>query len=159
MITVMLRKRLPYERPVTAAKLPPPVLHADGKLTICLPIPPQAISPNASRGQSKIAAIMKSRKVKGNKTLARLVLGSALVDFGIREPAFAGYALAFHFRTAHHRDDDNADACCKAYRDGMAAALGIDDRSFRKLALSTHATDPQCPRVEVTLWPAMTPKP
>ena len=69
-------------------------------------------------------------------------------------PAFYGYSLAFHFRTSAHRDDDNADACCKSYRDGMAAALGINDRHFKKLALSTHATDPRCPRVEVTLWNA-----
>lgn len=132
-------------------KLPPPVFHENGDITICLPIPPQAIGPNASRGQSRAAAIRKSRIVKLHKGLARLTLANALALDARGSRAFAGYSLAFFFRTAAYRDDDNADAACKAYRDGMAAALGIDDRGFRKLAISTHGKDATCPRVEILL--------
>jgi hypothetical protein len=155
MISVLLSsKRLPYERALTTAKMPESVLHADGSLTICLPLPPREISPNARRGQSRFAALKKSRAVKKHRVLAKIVLGSALVKHGIERPAFTGYSMAFYFRTSAYRDDDNADGSCKAYRDGMATALGIDDRNLRKSALSTHAKDAKCPRVEITLHAA-----
>lgn len=141
---------MPYRKP-NLAKMPPAVLHENGDITICLPIPIQAIGPNASRGQSRKAALRKSRAVREHKTLARLMMKDALVVLGVEKPLFSGYSLAFYFRTAAFRDDDNADASCKAYRDGIAAALGIDDRGFRKLALSTHAKDAACARVEIRI--------
>ena len=49
------------------------------------------------------------------------------------------------------RDDDNADGSCKAYRDGIATALGMDDKRLKKCLLSTFANDAECPRVEITL--------
>ena len=66
---------------------------------------------------------------------------------------YAGYSLAFYFRTAAFRDDDNADASIKAYRDGIANALGMNDRDLRKCQLSTYQKDAECPRVEITLYP------
>lgn len=132
--------------------MPAPVWRADGALTICLPMPSRKISPNGQRGQSKSAAIMKSRLVKKHRYHAFLATKSALAAMGC-PPAFRGYSLAFFFKTAAYRDDDNADASCKAYRDGMADALGVDDRTLRKCHLSTHAKDAACPRVEITLHP------
>lgn len=139
--------------PPKTSHLPPARLNADGSLTICLPLPARAISPNAQRGQSKFAAIQKARKVKQHRVLAKLRLASDLVAFGIEKP-FLGYSLAFFWRTSAYRDDDNADGSCKAYRDGMADAMRVNDRFFKKLRLSTHAKDAACPRVEVTLHPA-----
>lgn len=141
-------------RPSTpAAALPAPILHADGSLTICLPMPPASISPNARRGESRAAAIGKSKVVKAYRSLAQITLANALVAFDQGRPAITSYKLAFYFKTRAFRDDDNADASCKAYRDGLASALGMDDRTLRKCALSTHAHDPKCPRVEITLVP------
>lgn len=81
-------------------------------------------------------------------------LGRHFHDQGKPVPQFAGYSLAHYFKTAAWRDDDNADGACKAYRDGIAAALGIDDRGLRKLALSTFHKDAANPRVEITLHTA-----
>lgn len=130
----------------------PPAVIRDGNLVICLPIPNAGVSPNARRGQSKFAAIRKSQMVKAHRTRARLVLGSALVEIGLEGMVPAGYTLAFFWATAHYRDDDNADGSCKAYRDGMADALRVNDRDFKKLRISTHEKDKRCPRVEVTIY-------
>jgi hypothetical protein len=124
-------------------------------MTIILPIPDRRVSPNACRGQSKFAAFKKSRLVKLHRTRARLLaleaIGTLYHAQGRPVPPFTGYTLAHYFATAAWRDDDNADAACKAYRDGIADALGIDDRKLPKLALSTRDKDAERPRVEITL--------
>ena len=142
-------------KPVT---LPPPVLHPDGRLTLFLPLPATAISPNGATGHSRAAALRKAKRIKIHKTRARLAMVDALARYGLSSsspaPRFTGYSLAFHFPTVTFRDDDNADASCKAYRDGIAAALHIDDRLLKKVALSTHQKDPTTPRLEFTLHPS-----
>ncbi|MCW1922691.1 hypothetical protein OKA05_09010 [Luteolibacter arcticus] len=124
-------------------------------LVITLPIPDRRISPNASTGRGRGAIMRKSRITRRHKTNARLrtleLLGEQYHKPGVSVPAFAGYSLAHYFKTAAFRDDDNADGACKAYRDGIADALGIDDLHFPKLALSTFAKDAANPRVEITL--------
>lgn len=42
-----------------------------------------------------------------------------------------GLILTFYPPTAHKRDDDGLIAATKAYRDGIADALGVDDNFFR----------------------------
>ena len=125
-------------------------------MTIVLPIPDRKISANSSRGQSKKAAIIKSRHIKRHRSRACTFTKKALGDLyhkqGRGVPQFIGYSLAHYFPTAAVRDDDNADSACKAYRDGIADALGIDDRQLRKLKLSTIAKDAGNPRVEITLY-------
>lgn len=140
------------KKPKKPIALPAPCLDADGNLVLFLPVPDRAISPNARRGESRWAAIRKSKIVKAHRTLAfaRALDGFVTCFRGVVPPA-AGYKLAHYFPTAAERDDDNADAACKAYRDGIAGALGIDDKKLRKLALSTIGKDAKCPRVEVTV--------
>ena len=132
----------------------PDSCYYQGKLLLVLPLPARAISPNARRGESRWAAIRKSTLVMAHRTLAKLAMGNALLAHGLHGRAWAGYSLDFYWKTAAFRDDDNADASCKAYRDGIADALGMDDRTLRKCRLSTHANDKECPRVVVTLWNA-----
>ena len=124
-------------------------------MTIVLPVPDRRIGPNSSRGQSRGAAIAKSRRIKLHRRRAKLatleLLGLQYHSQDLPVPTFAGYTLAHYFKTAAHRDDDNADGACKAYRDGIADALRIDDRQLPKLALSTIAKDATNPRVEITL--------
>lgn len=124
-------------------------------MTLILPIPDGRISPNARRGESKFAAMGKARLVKLHRVRARLrtleAIGTLYHSKGAAVPTFTGYTLAHFFPTAAWRDDDNADAACKAYRDGIADALGIDDRQLPKLALSTRDKDAKWPRVEITL--------
>lgn len=126
-------------------------------MTLSLPIPDPRIGPNASRGQSRRAALGKARLVKRHRLRAKLLtlelLGQQYHAHGLPVPRFTGYSLAHFFKTAAFRDDDNADSACKAYRDGIADALGIDDRTLRKVRLSTIAKDAAHPRVEITLHP------
>jgi len=124
-------------------------------MTITLPIPDRRISPNARRGQSRAAAIAKARLVRQHRSRAKILtleaIGTHYHAAGLPVPTFAGYTLAHFFKTSAWRDDDNADGACKAYRDGIADALGIDDRQLPKLALSAIAKDATNPRVEITL--------
>jgi hypothetical protein len=131
----------------------PATLAPDGSLTLTLPLPARAVSPNARRGESKGAAIRKSRAVKVHRFIAATILRNFINTHPHPLPPFTGYRLAFYFKTAAFRDDDNADASVKPYRDGLADVLQIDDRGLRKLALSTHAKDAQNPRLELTLIP------
>lgn len=124
-------------------------------MTIVLPIPSQRVSPNARRGQSKKAAIIKSRHIRCHKTkaetLAKVAISETYKRHGLPVPTFIGYSIVHYFETAAYRDDDNADGACKAYRDGIARALGVDDRTLPKVKLSVISKDAANPRVEITL--------
>lgn len=75
----------------------------------------------------------------------------SLLLMPVDPPAFTGYSLAFLFRDARRRDDDNAAASCKAYRDGIADALRRDDSSLPLLAPPSMMVDGADPRLEITL--------
>lgn len=85
--------------------------------------------------------------------LAALEAVAALGDTTL--PAFNGYTLEFHHAVRRRRDDDNLSASCKAYRDGIADALGIDDHRLRLLATPSQHIDRQRPHLRITLhvWP------
>lgn len=130
----------------------PPATHQwlDGKLILSLPLPDRKVSPNARRGQSRGAAIVKSKAIKLHRLRAKFcALSARVANDGPFIPT--GYSLSFHWPTRAFRDDDNADASCKSYRDGIAEAFDIDDRSLRKSALSTHNLDKNHPHVQITL--------
>ena len=61
------------------------------------------------------------------------------------------YTLTYHFKTNRHWDDDNAIGAAKAYRDGIAHALRIDDRTLTLAALPLLLTDPANPRLQIHL--------
>lgn len=119
-------------------------------MKIILPIPHVQVSPNG-RGHWRT----KAKHVKEHRARARVATRAALGEHyhakGLPVPAFVGYTLAHFFPTVRFRDDDNADGACKAYRDGIAEALQVDDIDLPKLALSTRAKDAANPRVEITL--------
>jgi len=129
-------------------------------ITITLPIPDRAVSPNAGRGQSKWAAIKKSRKVKAHRENAKWVMLEALSNAGLcletEMPEVSGYSLAFFFKTNYFRDEGNAEGSCKPAIDGICDALGINDRNFNKVKLTTRAKDAKNPRVEITIYPKET---
>lgn len=70
-----------------------------------------------------------------------------------RPPEISGYSLAFFYPDARKRDDDNTEGSfgIKAYRDGIADALMMDDHGLKKIAVSTFQIDRSNPRVEITL--------
>lgn len=147
-------------------------------MTLSLPIPDRRLWPNArihpmrkqqatrSHRQAAFFATLRAlgcdnlparllatdkRKlgIKGNLDSAAYVRLSRLFHPG-DTPKPTGYSAAWFVRRLNF-DDDNADAALKAYRDGIADALRIDDQHLRKVSLSTFQRDPAHPRVEITL--------
>lgn len=115
-------------------------------MTLSLPIPHRGLSPNA-----RIHWALKSSITKAHRVHAFMALRREL-----KEPMdhpFSGYSLVFYHVDARRRDDDNAEASCKAYRDGIAQALGIDDHKLPKVRLSVFTIDRKNPRLEITLHP------
>lgn len=68
-------------------------------------------------------------------------------------PSVKSYKLTFYFPTTRQRDDDNAAASFKAYRDGIADALRIDDHTLTADAAPTMLIDPANPRLEIRFLP------
>lgn len=122
-------------------------------MTITLPIPDGKLSPNGRGHWRKKSRHLRAARVRAHKRTLEAI-GEHFHKQGRPVPTFIGYTIGHFFKTAAFRDDDNADAACKAYRDGIADALGIDDKKLPKLALSTFAKDAANPRVEITLHTA-----
>jgi crossover junction endodeoxyribonuclease RusA len=114
-------------------------------MVLILPLPNKGLSPNA-----RLHWRRKSRLTVNARKLARLLTLAALNPGGSL-PVFRGYAMAFYYPDRRKRDDDNSEAGCKAYRDGIADALGVDDASLRKVQLSRFEVDRLNPRLEITL--------
>lgn len=119
-------------------------------ILIVLPWPSAALSPNARSHWRRVAAHKKKARADGaNATLAafngtaREVRDSLAGDFGI------AVNVAFFPPDNRRRDADNAVASMKAYLDGIADALRVDDRRF---VPSFRFADVEKPgRVEVSL--------
>lgn len=122
-------------------------------ITITLPMPDMAVSQNAKTGNSRWAMIAKSRIIKAHRTRARLMTMAAVTSDVRLGNNWAGYSLAFFFKTARFRDEGNAEGSCKSYIDGICDAFGMDDANFNKVKLTTRAKDASNPRVEITLYP------
>jgi crossover junction endodeoxyribonuclease RusA len=119
-------------------------------MTITLPLPSAKLSPNARVHWRTRAALTKLHRQRAKfRTLEAAGLSTP--------PAFAGYSLAFHWPNDRRRDDDNAEASTKAYRDGIADALHLDDFNLPKLSVSTFRVDREKPRLEITLHPSTHP--
>lgn len=115
-------------------------------MTITLPLPSSNLSPNG-----RISWRSKAKLTKHARTNARLLTLAALN--GQTPPTFTHYALTFYYPTKCLRDDDNALASCKAYRDGIADALRIDDHRLSLCRAPLILADPANPRLEFHLEP------
>jgi crossover junction endodeoxyribonuclease RusA len=150
-------------------------------MTITLPLPDKALSPNARIHAIKKSTITRSArqlafftalKALGVPTVPTRILMGDRPKLGIthkkpltsadyrklsalllptQPPAFTSYSLTFHYKENRNRDDDNAAASCKAYRDGIADALRIDDSTLRLAKDPTLLIDRQLPRLEITM--------
>jgi crossover junction endodeoxyribonuclease RusA len=91
---------------------------------IILPWPPRELSPNARAHWRKKAPIAKAYK----HACWALTKESGLV---VPDALKLSLWLDFYPPDNRHRDDDNIIAAFKSGRDGLALALGIDDKRFR----------------------------
>lgn len=93
-------------------------------MTVDLPWPPKELSPNARVHWSK-----KSKAAKSYRAACFLLAQQAKLT----APEATGRLhlwLSFFPPDRRHRDDDNMIAAFKSGRDGIADALGIDDKRF-----------------------------
>jgi len=88
------------------------------------PWPPRALSPNA-----RVHWAVKAKAAKSYRltcfAIARAAKASAAWEGDIH------LRMGFAPPDNRHRDDDNMIAACKSLRDGLADALGVNDRRFR----------------------------
>lgn len=95
--------------------------------SIILPWPDKRLSPNA---RAHWAAKAQAAKV------ARRNGGFAAFLAGYRDSTFVGYEGKLHLwidcyaKTRNYPDADNCLSACKAYIDGIADALGVNDKRF-----------------------------
>lgn len=90
---------------------------------IQLPFPHKALWPNGRAHWST-----RSREFKKHKTWACTATQAAKLRGNVSVPVSLNYIVTP--KTAHVIDKDNCVAAMKAYQDGIALALGIDDSAF-----------------------------
>ena len=97
---------------------------AEGGNAVTLPWPPKGLSPNARTHWRAKAPIAKAYKQ---------ACWALTLEAGVVVPDSPKLALWLDFvpPDKRHRDDDNIIAAFKSGRDGVALALGIDDKRFR----------------------------
>lgn len=120
-------------------------------MKIALPWPDARLSPNA-RLHFRVTAAVKAKAREDACSLTYDALPCGLEE---ARQHFAGegpiaYRVTFYPPDKRHRDDDNMIGSFKAARDGIADALGVNDRRFKP---EYHFADPCKPgRVVVELF-------
>jgi len=99
-------------------------------MKIVLPWPDSRLNPNARVHWRALSAV----KALAREDARKLARG-AMVRFRRSQADYEGagrisYIVAFYPPDARHRDDDNMIASFKAARDGIAEAMGVNDRRF-----------------------------
>lgn len=90
-------------------------------IAIVLPWPHKSLSPNA-----RVHHMAKAREVKKHRQWARWATPARLQVEADR----LAVTVTFNPPSNRRRDSDNLIASCKAYLDGIADSLGIDDSRF-----------------------------
>jgi crossover junction endodeoxyribonuclease RusA len=98
-------------------------------MKIELPFPPKELNPN-----KRLHWRAKSQHAAGYKTMCFVLTKKQI--WGIR-PLFSetegaiNLKITFHPPDKRHRDDDNMVSSFKSGRDGVAEAMGVNDKRFR----------------------------
>lgn len=115
-------------------------------MKIDLPYPDSNLSPNSRSGWRA-----KHRATKEAKGIARLKTLAWLSTNGSSDPDASLLRYTFYPSSSRRRDDDNLIAMMKPYRDGIAAALGIDDSALYTCRPVIAPPDKANPRVTIEL--------
>lgn len=126
-------------------------------MKVVLPWPDKDLSPNARTHYYRLAKL----KAKAKEDACYLTYDA--LPCGVKEARqhFAGddpitYQVTFYPPDKRHRDDDNMIGSFKAARDGIAAALAVNDKRFKPEYRIAEPCKPG--RVEVWLSPVSTGK-
>ena len=117
------------------------------RILIELPWPQSELSPNARvHRMVRAVAVKKARADAYALTKQALANAAPSVLMDLAGIAASGGAVAlwidFYPPSRRHYDDDNLVAQFKSARDGIADALGINDRKFRSLPFLRSETHP-----------------
>jgi hypothetical protein len=123
-------------------------------LTIELPWPSADLTPNGG-----VKKWDKIRATKAAKAYGLYMTKSLLGPLVITKGSFVGQIsvqYTFHPAVERGRDDDNFTSRMKPYRDGIALALGVNDKHFKTLTpIFAPAVKGCAQKVIVTLTPAL----
>ena len=99
-------------------------------MLIVLPLPPKILHPNGRTQNYRYRSAM-VKQARGDARLATMAVRNRVKD----KSKFEQATLRATFYVRHHQsmDDDGLIGWCKAYRDGIADALGIDDKHITTL--------------------------
>lgn len=104
-------------------------------LIVKLPFPDKSLMPNKKNGKHWTSTV--ARK-DGQKRDAHILTNAALVNAGHQEwPEHIPLSLLYLAPDKRHRDLDNLLAASKALIDGMAQALGVDDKRFKPILIDS----------------------
>lgn len=116
-------------------------------MKIVLPWPDKRLSPNARlHWRAKMKPKQEAKTAAHYLTMAAEGYSEAKAAVAASDGPIA-VEMRFYPPDRRHRDDDNMIGSMKAARDGIAQALGVDDRRFRPHYFFEDAAKPG--RVEV----------
>lgn len=122
-------------------------------MKIVLPWPDKRMSPNARVHWAVLANVKaKARRDAEYATYAALEGGLREARLGLAGEGAIAFKVTFYPPDKRQRDDDNLVSMVKASRDGIADALGVNDRRFKSEYYFEEPCKPG--RVEVHLSPA-----
>ena len=98
---------------------------------ILLPWPDRALSPNSRAHWAVKARAVRDALDAAYWATCEQKLTSAMFDMG----GMIKLTFYMHRRDRRNHDNDNCAAACKSYRDGIALALGIDDKIIESHAV------------------------
>jgi len=97
---------------------------------VTLPWPPRQLNPNVAVHRAQLSRVTKKARKEGF-----LLMRSAMAKQDPIDPSkiVGKVRISYLFAPPDNRarDDDNFIRCMKPYRDGIAEALGVDDKIFR----------------------------
>lgn len=121
-------------------------------MRIVLPWPDRRLSPNARiHWRAKAPVTAKARKDAVYLTYDAMPMGAREVRQHFAGEGPISYQVTFYPPDKRHRDDDSMIAMLKAARDGIADALGVNDRRFKPHYFFEEPSKPG--RVEVVISP------
>lgn len=101
-------------------------------MRIVLPFPDARLNPNARIHWRPKSQAVKQARWDASYSVLQAAGGSlAAIRSELADRKDIPLRVVFYPPDRHHRDDDNMVGAFKSYRDGIADALGVNDRRFR----------------------------
>lgn len=120
---------------------------------VALPHGAEVLSPNASVPKTARGVMAAARKKQKAKKTARLLAWAGTLQcLHGRELCPNRYLIRWFYKYGNPPDDDNAVARCKAYLDGAASAMGINDRELRFRGVEHIKNMERWRELELVFW-------